>query len=160
WAVPMTGLAQVDLWGGRHYLLMSPAPLKHALAGVIIGIAAMYVVTFLSNVVAGRLFCGWGCPVGQWNRFSEQWHAPGAAGKAGAFAQRWRRAVRRGWIIGYGLALVLSIMAWWVDLRVLWRGDMRAMGLTWGVLGLGMALAAIHGRWWRWGFCMQVCPIG
>jgi len=52
--LPLSALARVDFWQGEHRLLFEAAPLKHGLAGVIIGIAATYVVTFLNNVVAGR----------------------------------------------------------------------------------------------------------
>ena len=70
-AVPLTGLARVDLWRGRHMLLFEEASFKHGLAGVLLGIGASYVATFLINVIGGRLFCGWGCPVGQLSRFGE-----------------------------------------------------------------------------------------
>ena len=57
--VPLSGLARVDLWGDGHMLLFRPAPLKHAVAGVILAIAALYVFTFLANLVAGRHpYCG------------------------------------------------------------------------------------------------------
>ncbi|MCB1035137.1 MAG: 4Fe-4S dicluster domain-containing protein, partial [Acidobacteria bacterium] len=57
-------------------------------------------------------------------------------------------------------ALVLSVMAWWVDLRVLWMGNPGAMAAAWAVLLVGVGAAYSHGRWWRWGFCMSTCPIG
>ena len=37
-AVPLSGLAQVDAWRGNHRLLFEPAPLRHALGGVILTI--------------------------------------------------------------------------------------------------------------------------
>src|SRR3972149_953046 len=58
--VPLSGLARVDLWRGHHALLFREATLGEGLTGVVVGIAALYVVTFLSNVVMGRMFCGWG----------------------------------------------------------------------------------------------------
>ncbi len=151
-AVPLSGLARVDLWGGRHALLFQAAPFKHGLAGVIVGIGAMYVATFLVNVFGGRLFCGWGCPVGQVSRFGEAVDTPGLT--------RGRRylAVLRGAL--FSGALVLSVMAWWVDLQVLWRGSGSALAIAWGVLMVGVALTYAHGRWWRWEFCKSVCPIG
>lgn len=151
-AVPLSGLARVDLWGGQHALAFKNVPFKHGLAGVIFGIAAMYVVTFLVNVIGGRLFCGWGCPVGQVSRFGEKVSTPGLKG--------WtkRRAQLEGGL--FSLALVLSIMAWWVDLRVLWAGRGTALAVSWSVLGVSVALAYAHGRFWRWHFCMSTCPIG
>lgn len=150
--VPVSGLARVDLWRGGHYLLFRAVPFKHGLAGVIVGIALMYVVTFLSNVVAGRLFCGWGCPVGQVSRFGETVDTPGMS----------RR--RRAWVSFQGamfsLLFVVSVMAWWVDLRVLWEGSGVARAWSWGLLAIGVAGAYLHGRWWRWNFCKSACPIG
>ena len=69
--VPPTGLARVDAWQGNHWLPGKPAVFRPALAGVIIGIAALHVITVVSNVVAGRLFCGCGCSVGQVSRFGD-----------------------------------------------------------------------------------------
>ena len=150
--VPLSGLAQVDLWGNNHYLLYESVTFKHGLAGVIVGIALMYVVTFLSNVVAGRLFCGWGCPVGQVSRFGEAVDSPGL--KRG----------QRAWVAFKGAmfsgVFVVSVMAWWVDLRVLWLGSTTALAWSWGFLALGVVGAYVHGRWWRWGFCKSACPIG
>jgi ferredoxin-type protein NapH len=150
--VPLTGLARVDVWGGRHFLLLRDATWKHALAGVIVGISAMYVLTFLSNVVGGRLFCGWGCPVGQVSRFGDAASMPGLT--------RGRRLWRQTLGVCFGAAFVLSMMAWWVDLRVLWRGEGAALGWAWAALIVGIAGAWAHGRWWRWEFCKQACPIG
>ena len=151
-AVPLTGLARVDLWQGRHSLLFRSVPFKHGLAGVLLGIGSFYVATFLVNVVGGRLFCGWGCPIGQLSRFGETVDTPGhkplqrfAAASNGAL---------------FSAALVLSIFAWWTDLAVFWRGSPRAMGIAWGTFLVSVALSYAHGRWWRWGFCMTTCPIG
>ena len=69
-----------------------------------------------------------------------------------------RRAAFEGAL--FNLALVTSIMAWWVDLRVLWRGAPVALAWSWGVLLAGVALAYVHGRFWRWSFCISTCPIG
>ena len=151
-AVPLTGFNRIDLWQGHHYIFFRPTTFKVALAGWIIWYSAMYVVTFLSNVVAGRMFCGWGCPVGQISRFGEDLDTP-------AFKERQRRLATLKHI-GFGFLFVLSLVAWWVDLRVLWQGSPKAMAWTWGVLLVGTAAAYAHGRWWRWEFCKTVCPIG
>jgi len=151
-AVPLSGLAQVDFWNGNHRLLFKDAPFKHALGGVIIGIAAMYVVTFLSNVAAGRLFCGWGCPVGQVSRFGDAATLPGLKRM-----QRISKHVQGALFSGL---FVLSMLAWWVDLRVLYLGSPKALTIAWGLVALGVLGAYLHGRWWRWNFCKSVCPIG
>lgn len=150
--VPLTGLARIDLWRGRHMLLFHPAAFKPALAGVILGVSAMYVVTFLSNVVAGRMFCGWGCPVGQISRFGEAVETPGFD------ALRRRLAVARA--VVFPFLFVLSMLAWWTDLRVLGSGSAPALAISWGTLLGGTALGYLHGRIWRWDFCRKACPIG
>lgn len=150
--VPLTGLAQIDLWRGRHWLLFQPASWKGGLTGVIVGITAMYVVTFLSNVFAGRLFCGWGCPVGQVSRFGEALATPRLP------ARQRVEAHLQGAV--FSAAFVLAILAWWVDLRVLWQGSPRECAVAWGLTLAGVAAAYAHGRWWRWEFCKTACPIG
>lgn len=150
--VPASGLARVDLATGRHLLLFEPTTFKRGLAGVIIGIAAMYVVTFLSNVGGGRLFCGWGCPVGQISRFGEAVDIKGQT--------KWQRRLKSLEGAAFSGIFVLAIMAWWVDLRVLFRGPRLATIATWSVLAVGIVLAYAHGRVWRWEFCKSACPIG
>ncbi len=150
--VPVLGIARVDFWRGNHYLLMQPATIRHALAGVIIGIAAMYVVTFLSNVLAGRLFCGWGCPVGQVSRFGEHLDTPGLKGRQRVLSYLYGAL--------YSGAFVVSVLLWWVDWRMLILAPPRELGVGWGMVAFGTAGAYAHGRWWRWEFCKQVCPIG
>jgi ferredoxin-type protein NapH len=151
WAVPLSGLARIDLWNGGHSLLFKPASFEHGLAGVVLGIAALYVVTFLSNVVAGRLFCGWGCPVGQISRFGED--TDRAKGNRAKFVTHLRGAA-------YSAAFVVGMMAWWVDLRVLGSGQLLPTALVTGLAALGVGLALLHAKVWRWGFCRSACPIG
>ena len=150
--VPMSGLSQVDFWGGNHYLFFERADFKIALAGVIVGIIAMYVVTFLLNVVAGRIFCGWGCPVAQVSRFGEQLDQIKVSGGV----MLWN------YIEGalFSGVMVVSVLAWWVDLRMLIFGDLNALLVGWGLVLVGVTGAMLHGRYWRWEFCKQVCPVG
>lgn len=150
--VPFTGLAQVDAWQGHHWLLGKPAEFKPALAGVIVGIASLYVITFLSNVVAGRLFCGWGCPVGQVSRFGDHVDLPSLK------PNQCRAARAKGAL--FSALFVVSMMAWWVDLRILISAHWVAMLIGWLFLAFGAAGAYAHGRWWRWELCKRVCPIG
>jgi ferredoxin-type protein NapH len=150
--VPLSGLARVDLWAGGHALLFRPATLKHGLAGVVLAIGALYVVTFLSNVVAGRVFCGWGCPVGQVSRLGEILDTPRLKGRARWLAQLYGAA--------FSFVTVIAFFAWWVDLRVFWLGSPRALSVAWGTLVVCTGLAFAHGRWWQWHFCKSACPIG
>lgn len=151
-SVPAIGLAKVDLWQGQHQFLFAPARLQVAVGAVVLGIIAMYLMTFLVNAAAGRLFCGWGCPVGQISRLGEQLDAPGLT-----IRQRWIARLKGA---AHSGILVLAIMLWWVDLRVLVKGTGQALALSWATL-LGLATAAyLHGRLWRWNFCKNYCPIG
>ena len=150
--VPLSGLTRVDFWAGEHRLLFQPAPFKHALAGVIIGIAAMYGVTFLSNLLAGRLFCGWGCPVGQVSRFGERLDAAGLTRK-----QRWIATFNGA---AYSAVFVVSVFAWWCDPRMLVLGSLREVIIGWSITAVGTVGAFLHGRYWQWEFCKKVCPIG
>lgn len=151
-AVPLSGLARVDVWRGEHRALFRETELAPALAGVIIGIAAMYVVTFLANVLAGRMFCGWGCPVGQISRLGERIDTPKATR-----TEQILRSIAGG---AFGATFVLAMAAWWVDLRVLWLGEGRELAIAWSVVLAGFVGSYLHGRWWRWSFCTRVCPIG
>ncbi len=155
-AVPLLGLARVDLWRGHHVLLFKEVPFKHGLAGLIVAIAALYVVTFLSNVAAARVFCGWGCPVGQANRLAESWLSAGR-GRSANTPTRVKSAAAN---LLFAVLLALAVAAWWVDLRVLWQGSPRALAVAWSALAAGAIGLLVHARWWRWGFCQSLCPIG
>jgi ferredoxin-type protein NapH len=150
--VPLSGLARVDAWRGRQRVLFHEAPFNQALAGVVLIISGLYVVTFLSNVVAGRMFCGWGCPVGQLSRFAEVLDTPGSKPRDR------RLAHLKGALFSF--ALVVAFLVWWVDPRVFWQGSARALAVAWAVLLVGIGLAWAHARWWRWEFCKSACPIG
>jgi ferredoxin-type protein NapH len=119
---------------------------------VILIIALLYVITFLSNVVAGRIFCGWGCPVGQISRFGEKLDTPRLVGR--------RRLLAHLVGGGFSILMVVAFVAWWVDPRVFWLGSPRALAAAWGTLLFSAALTYAHGRWWRWEFCKSACPIG
>ncbi|MCA9322140.1 MAG: 4Fe-4S binding protein, partial [Planctomycetes bacterium] len=69
--VPLSKLVRIDLWGGEHYLLGERVTTVKALGGFIVSMAILYGATFLSNMIVGRFFCGWGCPVGYVSRLGE-----------------------------------------------------------------------------------------
>ena len=148
--VPLIGLARLDLWGDAHLALLRPVEFAQGLAAVLAAIVAFYVVTFLVNMPAGRMFCGFGCPVGQLCRFSDAIDAfPADAARR-----------RRGWLElwGFALALSLAVTLWWTA---------PATFLAWSAGALAAAIvltvaaaAVLHGRRWRWSFCRGFCPIG
>ncbi|MAE66438.1 MAG: hypothetical protein CMJ18_19390 [Phycisphaeraceae bacterium] len=149
-AVPLTGLIQFDAWRGDHRLLFERVEVKPAIGGVLVGIVSLYVIVFLTNFAAGRIFCGWGCPVAQINRFGE---------RAQREKSRWRMAGTLVVATVFNAALILSMFAWFVDLRVLWVGTSATL-TAWSIVLAGLVSAYGHGRWWRWGFCKSACPIG
>jgi polyferredoxin len=114
--------------------------------------AAFYGITFVINAVVGRLFCGWGCPVAQVSRFGEEVEIARRSGKG------LRGAVARALL--FGAALSASVLLWWVDPRVLVEGSALEAATALAVfLGL-VGATLLHGRFWRWSFCKQACPIG
>jgi len=138
-AVPLLGLARFDLWRGNHWSLFHATDGLTGFVTVLLAIPAFYLPTFALNAFLGRVFCGFGCPVGQSSRLAEA-SLPKAFGYAAVFAA--------------------AILAWWVDLAVFVSGDARAISLaTAAYLALVVAIVA-HGRFWRWSFCRRWCPIG
>lgn len=151
-AVPLTGLVRVDLWRGGHLLLGQPVSLIVAIKGFVVACACLWGFTFLTNLIVGRFFCGWGCPVGYVSRLGEE-------------VDRNRRQRLR-WLAHHlsGAAFVATfvgaLMLWWVDPAVLWEGSGRARAITLGVFAVLWAGGFLHAFAWRFGFCRTVCPIG
>jgi len=153
-AVPLLGLVRVDLWEGHHVLLGEPVDLVTALKGVIVAIGALWGTTFLTNVIVGRFFCGWGCPVGYVSRLGEEVDVAGRSRRG----PRWALAHLAG--AGFVATFVGAIMLWWVDPLVLLEGSTRARLVTLGTFGVLWAGGFLHAFAWRFGFCTTVCPIG
>jgi ferredoxin-type protein NapH len=151
-AVPLTGLAQVDLWGGNHTLLFEKVDFFTALKGVIVAIGILWGITFTTNVIVGRFFCGWGCPVGYVSRLGEDVQLA----KKNRVTWFFQHAAGAGFVATF----IASIMIWWVDPMVMVDGSNTARLTTLGIFlflsfgGLG------HAFMWRFGFCLNVCPIG
>lgn len=152
-AVPLSDTVRLDLWGGAHHLLGEQVGVIEALKGFVIAMALLWGVTFATNVVVGRFFCGWGCPVGYVSRLGEDTQ----------LKQR-KRGVR--WLLshlsgaGFVATFVTSIMLWWVDWRVMLEGSWTARAV---VFGIWLALCTgglLHAVLWRFGFCKTACPIG
>ena len=119
---------------------------------VIAVFAVVYGATFLINLVAGRMLCGWGCPVGQLHRFCEAPKTPGLT--------RFRRLLHTLAAFAYAALLPASLLAWWVDWRVFLEGPASLRLALGGGWLAATAIAYAHGRFWGWNFCRQACPIG
>ncbi len=150
-AIPLTGLVRVDLWGGHHLLLGEEVNLVSALKGFVIAMAILYGGTFVSNMVVGRFFCGWGCPVGFVSRFGEDV----ANAKTGG-----RKIFEHLKGAGFVGTFIIAVMLWWVDPMVMVGGSWTARLLTFAVFVALWAGGFGHAFLWRFGFCVSVCPIG
>lgn len=109
-------------------------------------------MTFVLNVLMGRVLCGFGCPVGQCSRLGDDVAVAGKTGKD--------RLAVQGRAIAYAVALASAIALWFVSPRVIVEGGARAVAATLGGVAALATAAHLHGRYWRWRFCEGYCPIG
>ena len=151
YGAPALGLVRFDLWAGHHRWLGRPAGAFQGAFGVVLGILVFYGITFLINAVFGRLFCGFGCPIGEASRLAD---AVDAAKTAHA------RLLARLRALSFDAALAGAIVTWFVDPRVLLEGSTEAVALTLAGFAALTALVYLHGAFWRWNFCRKACPIG
>lgn len=146
-AVPLLGLARFDVFYGEHRALFREEDGLHAFIAVAVAIFSFYVLTFLVNLAAGRMFCGWGCPVGQLNRLTD------------TFRAQKKDRLLWGSILGlFALLFTGSILLWWATPAAFFDGA-RAL-IAWGALGVLAALAVVFARVFGWSFCRKACPIG
>lgn len=152
YGVAIFGLARFDLWGGRHMALGKPTDGFYGVASVLVGVGLFYVITFALNIVLGRIFCGFGCPVGEASRIGD------AAEIAVQRGEKRIKAEAR--LIAFSAALGVAAGFWLVSPRVFVEGSVRAIAVT--VLGFVAlsGLVYLHGRYVRWKFCKDYCPIG
>jgi polyferredoxin len=152
YTIPLVGLARFDLWDGRHLAMRRHVGPVYGLGAVFIGVLAFYIVTFGMNAVMGRVFCGFGCPIGEVSRRGEDVETGGKT--------RMDRARLWASSVGFSLALAGAASLWFVSPYVFVQGSARAIAAT---VGCALALTAalqLHGRYWRWNFCAGFCPIG
>ena len=151
-AVPLSGLMRLDLWAGNHMLLGERVDLITGIKGLVVAIGGLWGITFTTNVVVGRFFCGWGCPVGYVSRLGEEVDLKKKS------RSRWLLSHLAG--AGFVATFIASIMLWWVDPMVMVDGSWTARAVvvaTFLVLCFG---GFLHAFQWRFGFCVNVCPIG
>ena len=148
YGAPLLGLARFDLWDGRHFAAGRPAGLVYGLGALFIGVFSFYIITFVLNAALGRIFCGFGCPIGQASRLGDDVEAALATGH--------QRLAARARAAAFALALAAGIALWLVSPRVFVEGSARAVLVTLGgVAGLA-TLIYLHGRFWRWRFCQDL----
>lgn len=155
-AVPLSGLVRIDVWGGHHLLLGEDVDLVTGLKGFVVAVAILWGFTFATNIVVGRFFCGWGCPVGYVSRLGEDVDLRKRSSRKG------RLRVLAAHLSGaaFVATFVGAIMLWWVDPRVLVDGSVQARVVTLSIFAVLWAGGFLHAFGWRFGFCRSACPIG
>ena len=151
-AVPLLGLARFDLWDGRHMWAGSRTNFVYGFGAVMISVVVFYLMTFVVNGIVGRLFCGFGCPVGQMSRMSD---SAEVAQKSG---EKRFKAEAEAILFAFGLAA--AGLLWFCDPRVFVEGSRKAILMASGGLVGGTAIVYLLGRYVRWSFCRGYCPIG
>lgn len=150
--VPLTRLVRLDLWQGQHLLLGAPVDAITAIKGFVVAMAVLWGITFLTNMIVGRFFCGWGCPVGYVSRLGED------VVLRRRKPLRWMGAHLAG--AGFVATFITAIMLWWVDPMVMLEGSVTARVVT-GAIWLALCFGGfLHAFVWRFGFCRTACPIG
>ncbi|MBK6683054.1 MAG: 4Fe-4S dicluster domain-containing protein [Deltaproteobacteria bacterium] len=146
--VPLIGLARFDLYGGEHRALFEQVSTFTGLIAVGTAIFAFYFLTFQVNLVAGRMFCGWGCPVGQLNRLADS-----VQSAKGPHRILWWTA-----LIAFALSLGGALLFWWSAPAVLlvFPYNLAALGVVLAIAGTAIVFARSIG----WNFCKKACPIG
>lgn len=152
WIAPMLGASRFDLWAGHHLFWRKHVEWPSAFVGLAMSVVAFYVVTFLLNIALGRVFCGWGCPVGEVSRLGDAVELARKTKK-----QRLGAEARA---IGYAALLGGAGFFWLCDWHVFTQGTPTARVLAGlgAIAGIGIVYA--HGLYWRWSFCETWCPIG
>lgn len=151
-AVPLSGLVRLDLWAGHHLLLFERVDALTAIKGFVVAVAVLWGITFTTNLIVGRFFCGWGCPVGYVGRLGEDVDK--------AKKSRLRMLLQHASGAGFVATFVGAMMLWWVDPLVMVEGSTTAKLVTAGVFLTFAFGGFLHAFVWRFGFCRQVCPIG
>ncbi|MEZ4301237.1 MAG: 4Fe-4S dicluster domain-containing protein [Polyangiaceae bacterium] len=152
YAIPLLGLARFDLWDGRHMAAGARTNFVYGFGAVFLSVVIFYLFTFVLNGVVGRLFCGFGCPVGELSRKSDSAEIARKTGE--------NRLRAEGLAVLFAFGLAAGGFLWFVDPRVFIEGSLKAILRASG--GLVAATAAVYalGRFARWGFCRGYCPIG
>ncbi|MCA9625856.1 MAG: 4Fe-4S binding protein [Myxococcales bacterium] len=145
--IPIVGLSRADLVRGHHIALFEPTWLLPAIMGMTIVAALFWAATVLVTTFMGRVFCGFGCLVGHSARLADATEA--LKGRGPLLTQLAVSAIFAG-----------GIANWWVDYTVLWQGTPGQIAAAVGIYLFFLGVVLAHGRWWRWGFCKQACPIG
>lgn len=152
YAIPLLGLARFDLWDGRHMWAGSRTNFVYGFGAVMISVVVFYLMTFVVNGVVGRLFCGFGCPIGQMSRMSDSVEVAAKSGE--------KRLKAEAEAILFAAGLAGAGLLWFCDPHVFVEGSRKAVMMASAGLAGGTGVIYLLGRYVRWSFCRGWCPIG
>lgn len=152
YAVPLLGLARYDFWDGRHLYGGPTDNGVYGAAAVFLAVVGFYAATFLINAIAGRVFCGFGCPVAEMSRLGDEAEVAEQTKKGLA------KALAR--VLGVNAIMAFAALLWFVDPHVFLEGSPSAIAKTVGAFVAVTGLFYLHSRYVRWKFCQGYCPIG
>jgi len=152
YAIPLSGLAHADLVRGHHMAAFKEVWLLPSLLAMVIVAAAFWATTIVLTAMLGRVFCGFGCLVGQSARLGDNTESAEQTKK--------RRGQALAAQIGVSLLFAGGITLWWIDASVFVDGTLTQIATAVAIYAVVLLAVLAHGRWWRWGFCKQLCPIG
>lgn len=152
YAIPLLGAARFDLWDGRHMAWGQRTNFVYGFGAVFIAVVSFYLATFIVNGIVGRLFCGFGCPIGQASRMGDSVEVARRSGE-----KRLRVELEA---IGYSTALGSAAWLWFCDPHVFTEGTLKAKLWAAGGWVFGIATVYLMSRFVGWAFCKGWCPIG
>ena len=126
YAIPLLGAARFDLWDGRHVAWGSRTNFVYGFGAVFLSVVAFYLATFIVNAIVGRLFCGFGSPIGQASRMGASVEVARRSGD--------KRLRAEAEAIGYSAALGGGAGLWFVDPHVFLEGTPKGMAIAAGSL--------------------------
>jgi cytochrome c oxidase accessory protein FixG len=166
--------------GGRPLVLLDLPRREFTLFGVtflasdtlpfMLGLISIMIAVFLVTALAGRVWCGWGCPQTVYMEFLfrpiERWIEGGARGSKkmdrtrGLHPRRWLKH-----LVYLGLALVLAhtFLAYFVPVDELARWMRRSPvdhPTSFAVMAITTALVFLDFAWFREQTCLVACPYG
>lgn len=150
--LPLTGTLRIDLWDGRHLWLGERVGLVEVLKAFAFPFLAVNIAIILASRFLGRYLCGFVCPIGNLNRFSEY------------FRWAWRKGRLKPLglvVLALACALLVAItFSFWVDWHVFVEGSPKAIAISSTFLVGGTLALVVLVRAWGMRFCRELCPSG
>lgn len=150
--LPFTGLLRIDVLGGENIVAGEVSPLLQTIRAFAFTFLGVNIAIILANRFLGRWLCGFVCPVGSMNRFSE-WI-------------RWRTRKLKFRLLGvvglFGSCLVLSVVgvAFFVSPVSAWNASPTVQVVLAGATLLVTAGLFVIVQFQGMNFCRSWCPSG